>query len=102
MNYSDFGSNDWTKPVAGFNPSKAGSDALGGLGSENAALQSGLAGQALGAMGQIKAAEIQADAIKKQAEAAQRASMWSTLGSIGSSALTAGIGAAFPTKIKLV
>jgi hypothetical protein len=88
--------------VPGFSPSEEASKALGDITGMKAGLQSDIAKQAFGTIGQVKSAELQADAMKAQAEAQQRAAAWSALGQIGGAVASAGIGAAFPTKIKVV
>lgn len=88
--------------VPGFTPADEASKALGDITGMKASLQSDMAKQAFGTIGQVQSAEIQADAIKAQAEAHERAAKWSAgLGALGTVA-SAGIGAAFPTKIKVV
>lgn len=101
MNYSGFGSSDWMTPVGGFKPSRAGSEAFGDIGSKNAEMAAGFGESALSNMSAIKQAEIQADAMAKQAEAAERAGMWSALGGIAGSAITGGF-SMVPKTLKVV
>lgn len=81
--------------------SDTASSALGSLAGAEAERQGQTAMAGLNAAAQVRAAKIGAEAMEKQAEAQQRAAMWGALGNLGGAVATAGIGAAFPTKIKL-
>jgi hypothetical protein len=100
-----YGSLGGSYGMAGMTPgfdsvrSDTASSMLGGMASAEAERQNQIAMAGLNAMGQVQTAKIGADAMKQQAEAQQRASMWGALGSIGGAAATAGIAAITPPKL---